>query len=66
MRLNDSEEKIRKTGCIYRPRGVICTKKDHCEVCGWNPKVERIKKKLIRMARHESNKRTNLTGTRCC
>lgn len=64
--LKDTDELIIKTGCIYQPRGVICEKKDKCGICGWNPRVSRIRKRLIRMARNEQNKRANPTSVGGC
>ena len=38
-------ESMRRSGCIYRPGGVMCRAKDrHCKMCGWNPEVERVRK----------------------
>jgi len=38
-------EAMRRTGCKYRPGGVLCKPKDHrCKLCGWNPAVEKARK----------------------
>lgn len=41
MRLTDTEEFIAQTGCIYNPKGVVCTQHDRCSTCGWNPEVSK-------------------------
>ena len=38
-------ETMRRNGCVYRPGGVMCPRKDHrCKTCGWNPEVEKVRK----------------------
>jgi len=39
------EMEIKSTGCIYNSRGVQCIEKNKCGKCGWNPAVEKERKK---------------------
>lgn len=59
MRINETAASIKRGGCIFRPGGVECEKKNHCMSCGWNPDVEKLRKKLMRLCGYEQNKRKN-------
>ncbi len=41
------ERYLRETGCIYRARSIMCDDRTKCDKCGWNPKVEKERKKKM-------------------
>lgn len=46
------EERWKLDGCVYNWEGIRCPNRATCYKCGWNPRIERQRKRKMR---EESN-----------
>ena len=52
--MNETTEMAKRTGCLFRPAGVLCITRTKCDRCGWNPEVEKKRKAEINAKRSNS------------
>ena len=41
-------EELIETGCFYRMHTICCTNHTNCDNCGWNPKVDQMRRQKLR------------------
>ena len=55
MNTNSEQPDMEFAQCRYN-HGVICGSKDHCDKCGWNPRVARIRQQMLQWGKTEGVK----------